>query len=138
MLNRLNIGRLLLVAGLVVGWESLFQTFNHVGDPRFMISATHPGGEHHAWYHALREAFGDIAIIISLLLVFFAPEKWRSALTWWIALVLMLGYYLPFWVGMPFIPELRAPTFNAEIRHIAQAVLAFIGLFVVRPYFSQK
>lgn len=134
-MSRMNIGRILLVIGLLIGWESLFQTFNHVGDSRFMISPDHPGGIHHAWYHALREAFGDIGIIGALLLIFFASARNRTPIMWWAAFLLMVGYYAPFWAGMPFIPELRAPTFSAEFRHILQAAFALIGLFIVRPFF---
>ena len=35
---KLNIGRVLVVIGLIIGLESLSQTFKHIGDPRFLIS----------------------------------------------------------------------------------------------------
>lgn len=134
-MNKLNIARVLVVLGLIVGWESLFQSFNHIGDSLFLISAEHPGGETHAWYHVLRELMGDIATIIVVLVVFFANRNFRTNATWWLSLIVLIGYYSPFWVGMPFNSALAAPTWDAEVRHIIQAALPLGGLFLARKDF---
>lgn len=138
MVSRLNIGRVLIVIGFLVGWESLYQTFNHIGDPLFMISPEHPGGDTHAWYHTLRELMGDIGTIVAVICVMFAPSHWRIPATWWVSLIILLGYYSPFWIGIPFNSELAAPDMEAEIRHIIQAVSALTGLFVARSAFFCK
>lgn len=135
MISRFNIGRALIVIGFLVGWESLYQTFNHIGDPLFMISPNHPGGDTHAWYHTLRELMGDIGTIVAITCIIFAPASWRTSATWWVSLILLIGYYSPFWIGMPFNSALAAPTLEAEIRHIIQAALPIGGLFVARPAF---
>jgi hypothetical protein len=53
-------------------------------------------------------------------------------------LVLMLGYYAPFWIGEPFLPELSAPNNAAAIVHIVMALFAFSALFVARPSFNKR
>ncbi len=47
----------------------------------------------------------------------------------------MIGYYAPFWVGMPFIPELAAPDMRAEMAHILMTVPSVIALFLARKHF---
>lgn len=134
----LNIARVLVVVGLIIGLESLYQTFNHIGDPLFRISPEHPGGADHAWYHCLRELLGDIATIIILLTVFFGKEWFRTPAAWWLALIAHVGYVLPFWAGMPFNSSLAAPDLEAEIRHILQAVLPLAGIFIARKEFFKE
>lgn len=136
MLNRLNIGRALVVIGLIIGLESLRMTFVHIGDPLFTISTDHPGGTFHSWYHVLREGVGDVGAIVALLMIMFAPANARSPWLWWIGLAIMIGYFSPFWIGMPFIEELRAPNIGAEVRHILQAAMAVIGLIIAKPNYK--
>lgn len=91
-MQRLLIARILIVLGFLVGLSSLFATFGHIGDPAFMATPAFDGGPGHTWYHALREAFGDVAAMAVVLLVFFGPEDYRNKGTWWICLILLLGY----------------------------------------------
>lgn len=135
MFNRLNIARTLVVLGLLTGLGSLAATFSHIGDPAFMVAPEFDGGPHHSWYHALREAFGDIGTILVVLLVMFAGPSMRTPATWWICLILLLAYYLPFWAGMPFMDELAAPDLGAELNHISQAVLTLAGIVYGRKAF---
>lgn len=135
MLSRFILARLLLVAGFLTGLGSLMATFGHIGDPLYRVSAEFDGGRAHSWYHALREGCADLSTLAVLLLVFFAGPRWRSPESWWLCLILLLGYYLPFWAGMPFVAELRAPSWRAELNHVAQALLALAGLWLARPAF---
>lgn len=135
MINRLNIARALLVFGFLYGLTSLLATFNHIGDPAYLVQESFGGGQAHSWYHALREAFGDIATLVIVLFLFFANTQVRQPLTWWICLVLLSGYYLPYWAGMPFMDELAAPSLGAELNHIIQAAFALAGLFCARKDF---
>lgn len=137
-MNRLNIARALMVIGLVVGLESLRQTFLHIGDPLFTLPPEFGGGTTHAWYHALREAVGDVATITVMLLVFFGAPRFRSGATWWICLILLIGYYSPFWVGIPFNSALAAPSLAIDLRHMAQAAIPIAALFVGRRYFVEE
>lgn len=116
---------------------SLVPTFQHIGDPLYLVQAEFDGGQAHSWYHALREGFGDIACMLAVLFIVMGPAHYRNASSWWVCLILLLGYYLPFWAGMPFIPELRAPGLRAELNHIGQAVLALAGLFYARQSFMR-
>ncbi|MDJ0795187.1 MAG: hypothetical protein QNI98_13235 [Woeseiaceae bacterium] len=134
-MTKLNIGRFLIVLGLVVGLESLRQTFSHIGDPLYTVTPQFGGGTTHSWYHALREVMGDLSTIGILLLVMFGWKSWRTPATWWISLILMFGYYSPFWIGIPFNAELAAPSFAIDLRHMAQAAIPVIGLFLARTAF---
>ena len=135
-MSRLNIARALLIAGFAIGLESLFATFMHIGDPLYTVQPEFGGGTTHSWYHALREGMGDVATIVVMLLLFFGPKNFRTMPTWWIGLILLFGYYSPFWIGMPFNPELAAPNLEAELRHIVQAALPLAALFVAKREFQ--
>lgn len=50
-------------------------------------------------------------------------------------LILMLGYYAPFWIGAPFLPALSAPNQQAEMVHVAHATLSFLALAIAFPLF---
>lgn len=134
-MSKLNIARVLLLVGLTIGVESLWATFTHIGDPLFTLPETFGGGTTHAWYHALREAMGDIGTIVALALIFFGKSTFRNTATWWVCLILMFGYYSPFWIGIPINSALAAPNIEAEVRHVIQAVLPIIALIVARNEF---
>lgn len=106
----------------------------HIGDTDFLVPA-YPPSATHSWYHVFREACGDVAKMAVLLLVFFGNERWRTPVTWWISLILMLGYYAPFWIGAPFVPGLSAPNAIAEAIHVGMAFFALLGLMLGRPSF---
>ena len=136
-MSRLNIARALILLGLVVGLESLRQTFFHIGDPLYTLPPEFGGGETHAWYHALREAMGDIATIVVVLMVFFGSPRFRNMASWWICLILLIGYYSPFWIGIPFNSALAAPSIAVDLRHLVQAAIPLIGLLVARTEFAK-
>jgi hypothetical protein len=133
--SRLNIARALMLIGMIVGLESLRQTFFHIGDPLYTLPPEFGGGETHAWYHALREAVGDVATIVVMLLVFFGSPRFRNMASWWICLVLLIGYYSPFWVGIPFNSALAAPSIAVDLRHFVQAAIPLGALLIARPAF---
>ena len=87
------------------------------------------------WYHVFREAIGDLSAMIILLLIYFGNKKWRTPTTWWIAFIVMIGYYAPFWIGTPFVPQLAAPHMTAELIHLGMAIPPFISLFLARNVF---
>ncbi|MDG2175167.1 MAG: hypothetical protein P8M72_03390 [Gammaproteobacteria bacterium] len=78
MMTQLNITRALLVFGFLYGLTSLLATFNHIGDPAYLVQAEFGGGQAHSWYQALHEAFGDIATLIVVLFVFLPTRKYAS------------------------------------------------------------
>ena len=134
MISRLNTARMLLAAGLAVGLLSWKESVGHIGNADFLVPA-YPLGPTHAWYHVFREACGDIAKMAVLILVFFGPPPWRTPVTWWIGLILMLGYYAPFWIGEPFLSVLSAPIPIANWIHLAMALPAFMAIGLARPAF---
>ena len=137
MISRLTLARTLLVVGLAVGLLSWRESVGHIGQADFLVPA-YPLGDTHSWYHVFREACGDVAKMAVFLLLMFGPGRWRIPVTWWIGLILMLGYYAPFWIGMPFLPALSAPNLVAEAIHVGMALFAIGGWLVARPLFEQS
>jgi hypothetical protein len=135
MTARLNAARALLVMGLLIGLMSWKESVGHIGNANFLVPAF-PLVPTHAWYHIFREVCGDVAKMGVFLLLFFGPTHWRTAVAWWICLVLMLGYYAPFWIGEPFLRALSAPIPFAGHVHVAMALFAFVGLALARPSFA--
>lgn len=135
--RRLNLARALVILGLLVGLVSWYESVNHIGDDSFLVPA-YPLGPTHSWYHVFREAGGDVAKMTVFLLLLFGPAQWRTPITWWVGLILMLGYYLPFWVGAPFLAALSAPNALAEAIHLGMAVPALAGWVVARPVFDER
>lgn len=132
--SRLSIARGLLVIGLVLGLISWKESIDHIGAADFLV----PGyalGATHAWYHVFREAGGDVAKMAVFLLLFFGPSDWRTPVTWWIGLILMLGYYAPYWIGEPLLAALSAPVPIAGWVHLATATFVIVGHAVARPAF---
>lgn len=133
-MTRLTIARASLVIGLLIGLISWKESVGHIGNADFLVPA-YPLGATHAWYHVFREVCGDVAKMAVFLLLFFGSDQWRMPATWWICLILMLGYYTPFWIGEPFLPALSAPIPAAGWAHLAMAFFAFLGLALARPSF---
>ena len=134
-MKQFTLARILLLAGFFIGCLSLTQTLSHVGDPTFMLVAEFEDAKTHAWYHTFREGLGDIAAMAVILLLFFGRDSVRQPLTWQISVILMAGYYAPFWVGMPFLEGLSAPHMRAELGHILMASFSLCGLFLAKREF---
>ena len=135
-MNTLNLCRLLVVSGFALGLVSFAVTASHIGDPLYTLIPEFAAGATHAWYHALREVSGDLVAMLVILAVIFATVQNRTPFTWYLALVLMLGYYAPFWIGIPFFGQLSAPNLAAEIIHIVMAALPVAGLLIARKEFQ--
>ena len=131
-ITRMNIGRALTVFGFVVGLRSVLLTWGHIGSDLFVLTADAPLAVTHTWHHFFREVFGDFSAMIGVLILLWAPPDLRRPATWWVMLVLLMGFYAPFWVGVPFMPELAAPSMNAEVQHLVMAIPPLVALFVVR------
>lgn len=121
--------RVLVSIGFLAGYGSVGSTFEHIGDERFLPT--------HVWYHFFREGIGDVATMIAILVILFAAPRFRTPILWWLMLVLMLGFYGPFWMGMPFMAELAAPSMNAEIIHLSMAIPAFLGCCLAYRHFAK-
>ena len=132
-LRSLTTVRVLAVCGFLYGIQSsLWATVTHIGN-----EAMGPG---HTWYHFLREVGLDIGVLSALLIILFGARNARTPATWWMALVLMLGYYAPYWVGWPFMAELAPPGgfgSAADWNHYIQAALPLLALFLGRRHFHE-
>lgn len=127
-MNQLNIARILIITGFLIGLSSLYQTVSHIGNPEFLLIA----GDtlNHGYYHFFREACGDIAAMITILYFLFSSPCHRTPTTWLMSFIIATGYYAPYWVGMPFNDALSAPHMRAEIAHVLQAAFVFAGLII--------
>ena len=134
-LNRLNIARALTIIGFLIGLRSVGFTWAHIGDEMFSLTSESHLAVTHSWHHYFREVFGDVAAMVVVLLILFAPKQLRQPAVWWSMLILLLGFYAPFWVGVPFMAELAAPSMTAEIQHVIMALPPVIGLFLCRSYY---
>jgi hypothetical protein len=132
------VGRLLIVAGFLAGYRSIGATIRHLGNDAFVLVDNSPAGPTHSWHHFLRELGGDFGAMLAILVIIFAAPKHRTSLTWLIMLILMLGFYAPFWIGVPFDPAYGAPSLGAEINHLVMAIPPMLGCFLLRPHFRNR
>ena len=136
-LNRLNAARALTVIGFLIGLGSVGYTWAHIGDELFVLTADSRLAVTHSWHHYFREVFGDVAAMAVVLLLLYVPKPLRRPAVWWSMLILLFGFYAPFWVGVPFMAELAAPNRAAEIQHVLMALPPMIGVFLCRSYYFQ-
>ena len=131
LLFNLWTARGLVIVGFFAAYTPVGATFRHIGNEntRMITSSTH------SWHHFFREGFGDLGAMAAILVILFAAPRFRNPTMWWVMLILMLGFYAPFWVGTPFMAELGAPSMGAEIAHLQTAVPAVLGCFLARRHF---
>ena len=87
-----------MIVGFLAAYVPVRATFAHIGNEnmRLISSSTH------SWHHFFREGFGDLGAMAAILVILFAAPRFRSPTMWWVMLILMFGFYAPFWVGTPF------------------------------------
>ena len=135
LLRSLWIARGLVIIGFLAGYVPVGATFRHIGNDRFLLTPDAYLDVTHSWHHFLREGFGDIGAMVAILVILFAAQRYRNPAMWWVMLVLMIGFYAPFWVGVPFMAELAAPNMAAEIAHLSMAVPSLLGCFLAKRHF---
>jgi hypothetical protein len=133
--GRLLTARILLSFSLTIGLISWSETIQHVVDTHFTLPDGVRFGTGHARYHVLREAVHDLAAMTILAALFYGRAAWRTPSTWYVAAVLMAGYYAAFWLGAPFDPAFRAPHAIAETVHVLMAASGVAALLVARREF---
>ena len=124
--------RALVILGFLLGWGSLSATARHIASDQHLLVA---GIQTHSWHHFFRELGGDFGAMIAILVILFAGQSVRTPTTWWVVLILMIGFYGPFWIGTPFLAELAAPSWNAEVTHLRMAIPALLGCFLAKRHF---
>ncbi len=131
-LSHLWTARGLVIVGFLAAAVPVGATFMHVGDE----AARMFDGSTHSWHHFFREGFGDLGTMTAILVILFAAPRFRSPIMWWIMVILMFGFYAPFWIGVPFMTELAAPNMLAEVAHLLTAVPAVLGCVLARRHFT--
>jgi hypothetical protein len=132
----LNLARLLVVVGFLAGWNSLGATVAHIGNDAFLLTPQAPITPTHAWHHYWRELGAQFGTMSAILLMLFAPARFRTPVAWWAMLLLMIGFYGPFWAGLPFDRAYGAPNIGAEINHLSMAIPALAGCLLARRHFA--
>ena len=138
ILKNIWTARVLVIAGFLLGWGSIGATVGHVGNDRFLLVEGAPLVQTHSWHHFFRELGGDFGAMAVILLILFAATRFRTPLTWWVMVILMVGFYAPFWIGVPFMSELAAPNMRAEITHLSMAIPAVLGCILARRHFLES
>ena len=136
LLNNYWTARILVIIGFLAGWNSLSATVGHVGNEAFLLVDSARVVQSHSWHHFFRELGGDFGAMAAILVILFAAPRFRTPPAWWAMLILMIGFYAPFWVGVPFMQELAAPDLDAEINHLTMAVPALLGCFLAKRHFK--
>ena len=133
-IGRIHVYRALVLVGFAFALLSLQATLSHIANPDYLVADV-ARGETHAWYHFFREAIGDMAAISGVLILLFGPSKYRSPLTWCTMVVVLFGYFSPYWIGYPW-HGVSSPNVAAEAAHILQTGLTFAGVLMAkRDYF---
>lgn len=91
----------------------------------------------HIWYHLFREANGDVIAMIVILILMFMPADSRDRRSWWIMMIILAGYYSPFWTARFIDSGMTAPHLVAELVHLIMAILPILGVFFARKYYFQ-
>jgi hypothetical protein len=125
----------LVIIGFLAGYGPVGATFRHIGNERFLLTSEATLEVTHSWHHFLREGFGDLGAMVAVLVILFVAPTYRSQPMWWVMLILMVGLYAPFWIGVPFMAELAAPSRDAEIAHLGMAVPALLGCFLAKQHY---
>lgn len=136
LLKNIWLGRALIIVGFLAGYNSISATVRHLGNDAFLLVANSPNGPTHSWHHFLRELGGDFGAMVAILVIIFAAAKNRTPVAWWVMLILMIGFYAPFWIGTPFNPAYGAPNASAEINHLMMAIPPVIGALLLKSHFT--
>ena len=136
LLANLWTARLLVIIGFLAGWNSLGATFAHIGNDAFLLTADAPIAQTHSWHHFLRELGAQFGTMAAILVILFAAPRHRTPAAWCVMLILMLGFYAPFWIGVPFDSAYGAPNMSAEINHLSMAIPALLGAFLAKRHYS--
>ena len=89
----------------------------------------------HSWHHFFREGFGDLDAMAAILAILFAAPRFRNPTMWWVMLILMFGFYAPFWIGVPFMAELAAPQHVCGGRPSVDGCARAARCFLARRHF---
>jgi len=127
--------RVLVIIGFLAGYIPVGSTFRHIGDDAFLLTSEAYLDVTHSWHHFLREGFGDLGAMVAILAILFVAPRYRNPPMWWVMLILMVAFYAPFWVGVPFMAELAAPNMGAEIAHLSMAVPSLLACFLAKRHF---
>ncbi|MEP2978216.1 MAG: hypothetical protein ABJO86_01945 [Lentilitoribacter sp.] len=137
-MNILLLGRISILIGIGIGLIAWWTTAIHIGDPNYVLIDASTAKPTHPWHHNFHEVLGDLAAMTIFLLVFFGPARFRIPETWLITLILMIGYYIAFWIGTPFIPELASDRWTGEAIHIGMTAFSLAALFITKSEFTSK
>ena len=133
-MTRIALCRALLVAGIVVGLPSIWETVSFSWDSTFQAPALRYGPTH-SNYHAFREFTLTVGAILVMVWVMFQPQARRSRELWIAMLLAGVSYYGGWWLPWPLL-GLHTPNLVAELDHEAAALLSLAAIALARRPFA--
>jgi hypothetical protein len=130
----IKLARILLIAGILFGLPSLWETLSFSWDPSFQAPALRFGATH-TNYHVFREFTLTLGALSTMVWVMFQPPASRSRPLWTTMLIAAGFYYVGWWLPWPLL-GLHTPNVAAEIVHLAAAASSLTAIFLVRKEFK--
>jgi hypothetical protein len=130
----MKFARILLIAGILFGLPSLWETLSFSWDPSFQAPALRFGPTH-TNYHVFREFTLTLGALSTMIWVMFQPAANRSRPLWIAMLIAAVFYYVGWWLPWPLL-GLHTPNVAAEIVHLLAAGSSLTAIFLVRKEFK--
>jgi len=103
--------------------RSLYHTWAHGFEDQFAGVLYSP----HAQFHALREVFVSVAIMIIVGIFMYGPKSVRTPLAWWIMLIGSALLTVGVWIALQ-LTGTEFPNLAASLNHILNTLFAAIAL----------
>ncbi len=132
-LNKMKFARILLIAGILFGLPSLWETLSFSWDPSFQAPALRFGPTH-TNYHVFREFTLTLGALSTMVWGMFQPATNRTRPLWISMLIAGGFYYVGWWLPWPLL-GLHTPNVPAEIVHLLAAGSSLTAIFLVRKEF---
>ena len=132
-MTRIGLSRALLVAGIIIGLPSMWETVSFSWDPTFQAPVLRYGPTH-SNYHAFREFALTTGAILVMFWAMFQPQARRSSEVWVAMLIAGVCYYGGWWLPWPLL-GLHTPNLVAELDHEAAAAFSLSAIALARQPF---
>lgn len=115
-----------MVIALLATLNSLWATWNHVGDPQFDI---------HARLHFSREVFAALFAVGLATAIIFAPPEHRTRSSWAVMTVAIAAVAGGFWLSIA-VTGAEVPGFVAAANHVTNSVFGLAAVVLSWQAFS--
>lgn len=102
---------------------SLYHTWGHGFENEFAGMLYSP----HAQFHAIREVFVSLAIMVIVGIYMFGPKSIRTPMAWWVMFIGLAFLTLGVWLAL-LVTGSSFPNFGASMNHVMNSIFAVIAL----------